>query len=81
MQVRLSRWGNSLGLRLPRALAAQIGAREGQKLKVTAEGGRLIIEPATEVWRLEDLLLGMTPQAMGEAFDWGDDRGREAVDD
>jgi antitoxin MazE len=81
MHVQLSKWGNSLGLRLPRALAAQIGIREGQKVKMTAEGGRLIIEPAAETWRLEDLLVGMTPEAMGEAFDWGADEGREAVDD
>jgi antitoxin MazE len=81
VQVQLSKWGNSLGLRLPRALAAQIGAREGQKVSVVADGGRLIIEPAAETWRLEDLLVGMTPEAMGEAFDWGDDAGREAVDD
>jgi antitoxin MazE len=52
-------------------LAAQIGAREGQKVSVVADGGRLIIEPAAETWRLEDLLVGMTPEAMGEAFEWG----------
>ncbi len=46
---------------------------------MTADGGRLSTEPAAETWRLEDLLIGMTPDAMGEAFDWGDDRGREAV--
>lgn len=81
MHVQLSKWGNSLGLRLPRALARQIGVREGQRVNVIADGPRLIIEPVTEVWRLEDLLAGMTPEAMHEAFDWGDDRGREAVDD
>ena len=81
MHVQLSKWGNSLGLRLPRALAKQIGVREGQRVNVVADGARLIIEPVTQAWRLEDLLAGMTPEAMHEAFDWGDDRGREVVDE
>jgi antitoxin MazE len=81
MHVQLAKWGNSIGLRLPRALALQIGVREGQKVNVIVEGARLIVEPVAPAWRLEDLLQGMTPEAMGEAFDWGDDRGREVVDD
>jgi antitoxin MazE len=81
VHVQISKWGNSLGLRLPRSLARQIGVSEGQKVNVVAEGGRLIVEPAAPTWRLEDMLVGMTPAAMGEAFDWGDDKGREVVDD
>ena len=46
-----------------------------------ADGARLIIEPVTKAWRLEDVLVGMTPEGMHEAFDWGDDRGREVVDE
>ena len=81
MHVQVSKWGNSLGLRLPRALAREIGVREGQVVDVTAEAGRLIVEPATRPPRLEALLKGMTPEAMHEAFDWGDDEGREALDE
>ena len=81
MHVQLSKWGNSVGLRLPRALASQIGVQEGQKVNVIAEGGRLIIEPIAVAWSLEDLLVGMTPLAMADAFNWGEDVGREAVDD
>lgn len=80
MQVQISRWGNSLGLRLPRALARQVGIAEGQKVRVTADGGRLVIEAATPRYRLEDLLENVTPEAMRAAFDWGADEGREAVD-
>ncbi len=80
MHVQLSKWGNSLGLGLPRALAREIGVREGQVVDVTADAGRLIVEPATKAPRIEDLLKGMTPEAMREAFDWGDDLGREALE-
>jgi antitoxin MazE len=80
MQVQLSKWGNSLGLRLPRALAQQIGASEGQKVNIVADGARLIIEPVAPRFSLKDLLVNVTPTSMREAFDWGEDEGRERVD-
>ena len=81
MHVQISKWGNSLGLRLPRSLAHQLGISEGQKVNVIAEGARLIVEPVAPIYRLEDLLANVTPESMRDAFDWGDDAGREAVDD
>jgi len=81
MQVQLSKWGNSLGLRVPRALAEQIGASEGQKVNIVADGARLIIEPVPPAFSLQDLLVNMTPNAMREAFSWGEDAGHEHVDD
>ena len=81
MHVQISKWGNSLGLRLPRSLAHQLGISEGQKVNVIAEGTRLIVEPVAPIYRLEDLLANVTPESMRDAFDWGDDAGREAVDD
>ncbi|MGH6987971.1 MAG: AbrB/MazE/SpoVT family DNA-binding domain-containing protein [Caulobacteraceae bacterium] len=80
MQVRISKWGNSLGLRLPRALAVEVGIKEGAQVEIAAERDRLIVRPARR-WRLEDLLANMTPEAAHEAFDWGEDRGREVIDD
>lgn len=81
MEVVVSKWGNSLGLRLPRALVQQIGISEGQTVSVVAEGNRLIVEGATPSYRLEDLLANVTPEAMGAVFDWGADVGGEIVDD
>jgi antitoxin MazE len=80
MQVRLSKWGNSLGLRLPRALAQQVGLRAGQKVNIVAEGARLIIEPVAPAFSLQEMLVNMTPEAMRATFDWGDDAARERVD-
>lgn len=81
MQVQISRWGNSLGLRLPRSLARQTGIAEGQSVRVTADGNRLIVEALRPAFQLEDLLANMTPEKMSAAFDWGADAGRETVDD
>ncbi len=81
MLVQVSMWGNSLGLRLPRALAEQIGVDAGAKVEITAEGDALVVRPASRRWTLQDMVVNMTPDAMAEAFDWGDDAGRDRVED
>ncbi len=81
MNVLISRWGNSLGLRLPKSLAEQVGVRAGGRVEMTVEGDALVLRPAAPRYALADLLVNMTPQAAHEAFDWGDDVGREAIDD
>lgn len=80
MQVRISRWGNSLGLRVPKEIAVRLGLREGSRVNVATDGDRIVVEVDRPVFDLDDLLVGMTPEAMHDAFDWGDDRGREVVD-
>jgi antitoxin MazE len=80
MQVQVARWGNSLGVRIPRDVAAGLGLRAGTRVEVAAEGNRIVITPARPRYRLADLLQGMTPQAMREAFDWGPDLGHEIVE-
>jgi antitoxin MazE len=47
---------------------------------VETEGDRIIISPARPRYVLADLLKGMTPEAMRQAFDWGPDKGREIVE-
>jgi antitoxin MazE len=80
MQVQVARWGNSLGLRIPKAIALRTGLREGVRVDVEAEGDRIIISPARPRYVLADLLKGMTPEAMRQAFDWGPDKGCEIVE-
>jgi antitoxin MazE len=80
MQVQVARWGNSLGLRIPKHIASRMGLREGARVEIEAEGDRIIITAARCRYVLADLLKGTTPQAMREAFDWGPDKGREIVE-
>jgi antitoxin MazE len=74
------RQGPVEGLRIPKDVAQRIGLRAGARVDVEAEDGRIIISPARPRYVLADLLKGMTPEAMREAFDWGPDRGREIVE-
>lgn len=80
MQVQISKWGNSLGVRVPKDAAAKLGLTEGSRVDVSIEGDRLVISTQRPVYTLDELLVGMTPEAMRNAFDWGPDIGRENVE-
>jgi antitoxin MazE len=77
MRAIVSKWGNSLGLRIPRSVAADIRLSEGSTLDVRAENGRLIAEPI-DTPSLDELVARITPENRhGEQFDDAP-RGREA---
>jgi antitoxin MazE len=81
MQVKISRWGNSLGVRIPSDVVRRSGLALGARVQIEAKGDRIVISPARPHYRLEELLKGMTPRAMHAAFDWGPDKGREKVEE
>jgi antitoxin MazE len=76
MKVQVARWGNSLGVRVPKSLAGRVGLKEGASVEMTAEDDRIVISvPRSD--RLAELLRGMTRADVAGAFDWGEDVGRE----
>jgi len=81
MQVLLTRWGNSLGLRIPKAMTEKIGLTDGSRVEVQMEDDRIVISSARPRYVLRDLLVGVTPDDMRDAFDWGEDVGREIVEE
>jgi antitoxin MazE len=52
----IKQWGNSLGMRLPSALAKAVGLKLNQKIKITVEDKKLIITAAEETLTLEQKL-------------------------
>lgn len=79
MKATIQKWGNSLALRIPLAVARQIQVKEGDpvELKVSAIG--LTVKPAKKKLLLDDLLDHVLPENLHESTDWGDDIGRESV--
>jgi antitoxin MazE len=60
-QVQLAKWGNSLGLRVPRDIAARVGFTEGVRVDIEAsDDGRIIITRSRRRFTLDELLAGMT---------------------
>lgn len=80
MQVQLTRWGNSLGMRVPKELVSRFGLKAGARVEVQAEANRIVITLPRPEYRIEDLVADMTHENMRQAFDWGPDVGREIID-
>ncbi len=62
----IKRWGNSLGVRLPAAVARAAHLHADQRVRVTVEDGRVVIVPAPEARpTLEDRLACYDPAHHG----------------
>jgi antitoxin MazE len=60
VQVRLAKWGNSLGLRVPRHIVSRLGLTEGARVNVEAtDDGQLVITPLPNRFALDELLKRM----------------------
>ena len=87
MRVKIAEWGNSLGLRVPKAVADQLGLKAGSEVDVSLEGGVATIAPAPPARpKLEEMVAEMKRlMAAGveppETVDWGPDVGAEIIDD
>jgi antitoxin MazE len=78
MSLTLHRWGNSVGLRLPKPLLEQLGLKEGSEVDVKVENNRLVIEPARRRrYTMAELLEGFTPDDRSSEVDWGPPVGKE----
>jgi antitoxin MazE len=74
MQTTISKWGNSLGLRLPRHMAEAVRLVEGATVELEIEDGSIRVTPTRKRFKLADLLEGET---VGKEFDWGKPAGKE----
>ena len=81
MKTNVAKWGNSLAVRLPRDVVEEIHLEEGSPVDIRVENGALVLRPSRPRYALDDLLAGITPKRMREAWKWGSEKGREVVDD
>jgi antitoxin MazE len=82
MKIEFAKWGNSLAVRIPAALAKQVGAREGRAAEIMVENGALVLKPIRRSekrrrYTLEELLQGMTEENLHPKTEWGPPRGKE----
>ena len=63
VQVQLAKWGNSLGLRVPRDVAARLGLKEGARVDIeTLDDGRMVVTRSRRRFTLDELLAGLKPE-------------------
>jgi len=78
VRVLVQKWGNSLAMRIPGALAAEARVAKGSAVELILSKGRLVATPVREpAYDLDRLLAGVTKDNIHSESDWGEDVGRE----
>jgi antitoxin MazE len=75
----VSRWGNSLGLRIPQEAADRLNLKAGARVSVEVGDDSITIRPVRprKRWSEAALLRGVTPAMVGGEVDWGGPVGKE----
>ncbi len=78
MRIAVPKWGNSLALRIPKAVAAESRISQGTVVEVASAKGKLIVTPVTKpIYTLDELLAGVTEENVHAEVDTGMPVGRE----
>ena len=79
MVTRILKWGNSLGLRIPKSFAKELDIEPNSEVDITVKDGRLIIRPVPRpAYQLEDLLSEVTKDNLHDEVEFGEPTGRES---
>ena len=77
MKTKIQKWGNSLGVRLPKSITEEKSLKEGLGVSVVIKNGQIVIEPAEEDVTLESLLADVSADNLHKETKWSDVRGNE----
>ncbi len=70
MTTTVQKWGNSLALRIPSAMARQIQIERGDAVELKVDKSLLTIRPARRRYRLQDLVSRINPRNLHEETNW-----------
>ena len=80
MGTKIRKWGNSLGVRLPKAAAEEAGLSDGSEVEVRVQYGAIVLRPVKKPrFKLKDLLAAIRPDNIHPEIDAGPPRGREIL--
>jgi antitoxin MazE len=73
--IHVKKWGNSLGVRIPKNMSFKAGIEEGSEIDMEVVDGAIIIKKRAE--SLEELLSQITPTNKHNDIDFGEAEGKE----
>lgn len=77
MRTKIQRWGNSLGLRIPKSFAEEARVEAGSTVDLSIEEGELVIRPTRRRYDLRSLVNAINKSNIHESIDTGEPVGRE----
>lgn len=79
MITRIQKWGNSLGLRIPKSFAEEAEVEPGSEVDLSVVDGGLVIRPVRKrTYKLSELLRKVREKNLHSEIDTGRPIGREA---
>ena len=75
--TQIAKWGNSLGVRLPKSVALEADIDAGDAVDVSVENGAIVIRPSRPTYSLEELVERITARNRHGESDWGEAVGHE----
>ena len=80
MNTVIRKWGNSPAVRLPVSVMSAARLKLEQKVQVTVEQGRVIIEPEGRIeYSLDRLVAGITRKNAHKEISFGAPAGKESL--
>ena len=77
MKTMVQKWGHSLALRIPKAMAEHIKVREGASVELVEQGGSLVVKPLKAKPSLKKLLSQVTQDNLHGEIKTGEAVGKE----
>jgi len=77
MKTVVQKWGHSLALRIPKAMAEHIKVKEGAPVEIQEDGNALLIKPVGAKPSLKELLSKVTPENLHGETKTGKAVGKE----
>jgi antitoxin MazE len=78
-ETTVSKWGNSLAIRIPLAIAKQASISEGDSLALLPDpNGGIVLRPARRKYELTELVSRITRKNRHRETDWGAKQGEES---
>jgi len=81
MRAKIQKWGNSLAVRLPKAITEKAGLVISDEVDIDVEdSGKVILLPfVRKQYMLKELLSGITPSNLHGEIDFGEPHGQEML--
>ena len=77
--TQVSKWGNSLAIRIPQAIVREARLEEGDRLSLDLSGdGSIVLRSSRRKYSLDQLVGGITPRNRHGETDWGAPQGKES---
>ena len=78
MEVRIQKWGNSSGIRIPSNILKSLNLKNNDRVELVEEEGRIIIRKVEkEKISLEERFANYQGENLAKDFVWDEPKGRE----